>query len=176
MRQVLWLEVTPSLPCAAAAVGSKSAELARRIPWLDFFYSFPLMPKSIFTGDQNSSYRLNRRKRIWKWKLNQINVVWFNQIQGLPDVQERGKGGETLNRWICCTFHAACSCVQCLSLVYLVSLLVIGTYSGLPTAARTGDSQSFTPKVKSSFWGEAPLGDGWREKMGKSGMYRFGQS
>lgn len=91
-------------------------------------------------------------------------------------MQERGKGGETLNRWICCTFHAAGSCVQCLSLVYLVSLLVMGTYSGLPTAARTGDSQSFTPKVKSSFWGEAPLGDGWREKMGKSGMYHFGQS
>lgn len=51
-----------------------------------------------------------------------------------------------------------------LSLVYLVSLFVMGTCSGLPTAARTGDSQSFTPQVKNSFWGEAPLGDGWGEK------------
>lgn len=70
------------------------------------------------------------------------------------------------NRWICCTFHAAGSCVQCLSLVYLVSLLVMGTCSGLPTAARSGDSQSFTPQVKSSFWGEAPMGFGCGEKMG----------
>lgn len=61
------------------------------------------------------------------------------------------------NRWI---FHAAGSCMQCLSLVYLLSLLVMGTCSGLPTTARTGDSQSFTPQVKSRFWGEAPLGDG----------------
>lgn len=53
-----------------------------------------------------------------------------------------------------------------LSLVYLVSLLEMGACSGLPTAARTGDSQSFTPPVKSSFWGEAPLGDGWGEKTG----------
>lgn len=58
------------------------------------------------------------------------------------------------------------SCVQCLSLVYLLSLVVMGTCSGLPTAARSGDSQSFTPQVKSSFWGEAPLRDGWGDKMG----------
>lgn len=81
------------------------------------------------------------------------------------------------NRWIFCTFYAAGSCVQCLSLVYLVSLFVLGTCSGLPTAARTGDSQSFTPKVESSFWGEAPLGNGWREKNGgKPGTYDFGHS
>lgn len=79
-------------------------------------------------------------------------------------MQERGEGGETLNRWICCTFHAASSCVQYLSLVYLVSLPIMRTCSGLSTAARTGDSQSFKPKVKTSFCGEAPLGDGWREK------------
>lgn len=62
--------------------------------------------------------------------------------------------------------------------MYLVSLLVMGTCSGLPTAARTGDSQSFTPQVKNSFLGEAPLGDGWGEKMGggKAGMYDFGQN
>lgn len=77
------------------------------------------------------------------------------------------------NRWICCTFHAAGSCVQCLSLVYLVSLLVMGTCSGLPTAARSGDSQSFTPQVKSSFWGEAPMGDGCGEKWGESWHVRF---
>lgn len=73
--------------------------------------------------------------------------------------REAGKV-KLFNRWICCTFHAAGSCVQCLSLVYLLSLLLMGACSGLLTTARTGDSQSFTPQVKSRFWGEAPLGDG----------------
>lgn len=91
-------------------------------------------------------------------------------------IQERGKGGDTLNRWICCTFHAASSCVRCLSLVYLVSLPIMRTWSGLSAAARTGGPQSFKPKVKNRCCGEAPLGDGWREKKsgGKPGTLNFG--
>lgn len=52
-------------------------------------------------------------------------------------MQERGQGGETLNRWICCTFCAASRCVQYLNLVYLVSLPVMRTCSGLSTSAKT---------------------------------------
>lgn len=57
-------------------------------------------------------------------------------------------------------------------LVYLVSLSLTRTCSGLSTAARTGDSQSFKPEAKHSFYGEAPLGGGWRETKsgGKLGV------
>lgn len=51
--------------------------------------------------------------------------------------------------------------------MYLVSLSVMGTCSGLSTAARTGDSQSFKPKVKNSFlWGSP---DGRWVEGGKKG-------
>lgn len=53
--------------------------------------------------------------------------------------------------------------------MYLVSLSIMGTCSGLSTAARTGDSQSFKPKVKNSFFVGKPrweMGGGRKKREG----------
>lgn len=81
-------------------------------------------------------------------------------------MQERGKGGETLNRWICCTFHAAGSCVQCLSLVYLVSLLVMGTYSGLPLQLGLGIPTPSHLRLRAVFGGKPHWEMGGGRKWG----------
>lgn len=57
-------------------------------------FSFPFVLQNAFPGDQNSSYRWNKAKLGWKWKLNQMNVVWLNQIQGVPD-----DAGNRQGRW-----------------------------------------------------------------------------